>query len=97
LRCGVNRRTFLQFCSSLMVAAPFGLPITDKKTPEEVAHGLGKAIRPPVKRRVAQEQPNFWWTSPYGTSRSDKISDGFFSETRGQCWTESRGQCRSET
>ena len=35
-------------CSSLMVAAPFGLPITDKKTPEEVADGLGKAIRPPV-------------------------------------------------
>src|SRR5271157_3267241 len=48
LRCGVNRRKFLQFCSSLMVAAPFGLPITDKKTPEEVADGLGKAIRPPV-------------------------------------------------
>ena len=48
LRCGVSRRSFLQFCSSLMVAAPFGLPITDKKTPEEVAHGLGKVIRPPV-------------------------------------------------
>ena len=48
LRCGVNRRKFLQFCSTLMVAAPFGLPITDKKTPEEVAHTLGKAIRPPV-------------------------------------------------
>ena len=48
LRCGVSRRSFLQFCSSLMVAAPFGLPITDKKTPEEVAQSLGKAIRPPV-------------------------------------------------
>lgn len=48
MQCGVSRRSFLQFCSSLMVAAPFGLPITDKKTPEEVAHGLGKVIRPPV-------------------------------------------------
>jgi hydrogenase small subunit len=48
IRCGVNRRAFLQFCSSLMIAAPFGLPITDKRTPEEVAHGLGKVTRPPV-------------------------------------------------
>jgi len=48
LRCGVSRRAFLQFCSTLMVAAPFGLAITDKKTPEEVAAGLGKVIRPPV-------------------------------------------------
>ena len=48
MRCGVSRRAFLQFCSSLMIAAPFGLPITDKQTPEEVAHGLGKVIRPPV-------------------------------------------------
>ena len=48
MRCGVSRRSFLQFCSSLMVAAPFGLPITDKKTPEDVAQGLGKVIRPPV-------------------------------------------------
>jgi hydrogenase small subunit len=48
LRTGVNRRAFLQFCTSLMVAAPFGLPITDKQTPEEVASGLGKVIRPPV-------------------------------------------------
>ena len=47
LRCGVSRRSFLQFCSSLMVAAPFGLSITDKKTPEEVAQALGKH-RPPV-------------------------------------------------
>lgn len=48
IRCGVNRRAFLQFCSSLMIAAPFGLPITNKRTPEEVAHGLGKVTRPPV-------------------------------------------------
>jgi NiFe hydrogenase small subunit HydA len=31
-----------------MIAAPFGLAITDKKTPEEVAAGLGKVLRPPV-------------------------------------------------
>jgi hydrogenase small subunit len=31
-----------------MIAAPFGLTITDKKTPEDVAAGLGKVIRPPV-------------------------------------------------
>src|SRR5271157_856396 len=48
MRCGISRRTFLQFCSSLMIAAPFGLAITGKKTPEEVADGLGKVIRPPV-------------------------------------------------
>ena len=48
MRCGVSRRAFLQFCSTLMVAAPFGLAITDKKTPEEVAAGLGKVLRPPV-------------------------------------------------
>lgn len=48
VRCGVDRRAFLQFCSSLMIAAPFGLPITDKRTPEDVAQGLGKVIRPPV-------------------------------------------------
>src|SRR5271166_748967 len=42
MRCGVSRRAFLQFCSTLMVAAPFGLAITDKKTPEEVAPGPGR-------------------------------------------------------
>jgi len=48
MRCGISRRSFLQFCSSLMIAAPFGLGITDKKTPEEVAAALGKVVRPPV-------------------------------------------------
>ena len=48
LRCGISRRSFLLFCSSLMVAAPYGLAITDKKTPEEVAAGLGKVVRLPV-------------------------------------------------
>jgi len=32
MRCGISRRAFVQFCSSLMIAAPFGLAITDKKT-----------------------------------------------------------------
>ena len=31
-----------------MIAAPYGLAITDKKTPEESAGNLGKVIRPPV-------------------------------------------------
>src|ERR1039458_1190152 len=48
MRCGISRRAFLKFCSSLMIAAPFGLAITDMKTPEAVAQGLGKVIRPPV-------------------------------------------------
>jgi hydrogenase small subunit len=47
-QCGVSRRAFLQFCSSLMIAAPFGLAITDKKLPEDVAMGLGKVVRPAV-------------------------------------------------
>jgi len=46
--CGVSRRSFLQFCSSLMIAAPFGLAITDMLTPEAVAAGLQQVIRPPV-------------------------------------------------
>ena len=29
IQCGVSRRAFLKFCSALMVAAPFGLQITD--------------------------------------------------------------------
>jgi len=47
-QCGVSRRAFLKFCSSLMIAAPFGLALTDKLTPEAVAENLGKVIRPPV-------------------------------------------------
>jgi len=45
-RVGVSRRAFLQFCSSLMIAAPFGLAITDKKTPEDVARDW-KSDSPP--------------------------------------------------
>lgn len=48
LQCGVSRRAFLQFCATLMIAAPYGLAITGKKTPEDVAAGLGKVIRPPI-------------------------------------------------
>jgi hydrogenase small subunit len=48
LLCGVSRRAFLQFCTSLMIAAPYGLAITDKKAPEDVATALGKVTRPPI-------------------------------------------------
>ena len=48
LRCGISRRSFLVFCSTLMIAAPYGLAITDKRTPEDVAAGLGKVTRPPI-------------------------------------------------
>jgi len=47
-QCGVSRRAFIKFCSSLMVAAPFALAITDKLTPEAVASALGTVIRPPI-------------------------------------------------
>lgn len=47
-RCGVSRRDFLGFCSRLMVAAPFGLAITNKMTPEAVAAEVGRARRPSV-------------------------------------------------
>ena len=46
--CGISRRSFLVFCSTLMIAAPYGLAITDKMTPEEVAAGLGKVARPSI-------------------------------------------------
>jgi hydrogenase small subunit len=48
LRCGLSRRSFLVLCSSLMIAAPYGLAITNKLTPEGVAEGLGKVIRPSI-------------------------------------------------
>jgi hydrogenase small subunit len=46
--CGISRRAFLVFCTSLMVAAPYGLAITDKHSPEEVAAGLDHVQRPAV-------------------------------------------------
>ncbi|SNS71261.1 hydrogenase small subunit [Granulicella rosea] len=45
---GISRRSFLVFCTSLMVAAPFGLALTDKASPEAVAAVLGKVVRPPI-------------------------------------------------
>ncbi len=44
----VSRRKFLQFCSALMVAAPFGLPLTDKVHAEEVAKEIKRSRRPSV-------------------------------------------------
>ena len=45
---GVSRRDFVVFCGKLMVAAPFGLAITDFLTPEAVAQAVGAARRPSV-------------------------------------------------
>lgn len=45
---GVNRRDFITFCGKLMVAAPFGLAITEFLTPEAVAQAVGAARRPSV-------------------------------------------------
>ncbi|MFI5398546.1 MAG: hydrogenase small subunit [Candidatus Binatia bacterium] len=47
-RCGVSRRDFLAFCAKLMVAAPFGLALTDKARASEVAREVAQAQRPSV-------------------------------------------------
>lgn len=47
-RCGVSRRDFIGFCSKLMVAAPFGLAITNFLDVEAVAAEVGSAKRPSV-------------------------------------------------
>ena len=47
-RSGVDRRDFLSFCGKLMVAAPFGLGITNSLSMEAVADEIGKARRPSV-------------------------------------------------
>jgi hydrogenase small subunit len=47
-RAGVSRRHFITFCGKLMVAAPVGLAITSKLSPELVAAEVGKAKRPSV-------------------------------------------------
>lgn len=47
-RCGVQRRDFLKFCTHLMVAAPYGLGLTDKATAQEVAKNVAAARRPSV-------------------------------------------------
>lgn len=48
VRCGVSRRAFLEFCASLMVAAPFGLSLTNKARAAEVARAVARARRPSV-------------------------------------------------
>jgi hydrogenase small subunit len=47
-RAGSSRRHFITFCGKLMVAAPFGLAITNFVSPEAVAGVIGKARRPSV-------------------------------------------------
>ena len=45
---GTSRREFVLFCSKLMVAAPFGLAITNFMSPEAVASEIGRSRRPSV-------------------------------------------------
>jgi hydrogenase small subunit len=45
---GSSRRDFITFCGKLMVAAPFGLAITDFLSPDLVAQAVGAARRPSV-------------------------------------------------
>jgi hydrogenase small subunit len=47
-RAGVSRRDFMGFCGKLMVAAPFGLAITNHLSPAAVAAEIGSAKRPSV-------------------------------------------------
>ena len=47
-KSGVSRRSFLQLCSTLIVAAPVGLSLTSKASAAQVARIVGKARRPSV-------------------------------------------------
>ena len=47
-RSGVSRRSFLQLCSKVMVAAPVGLALTRKRSLAQVAQLVGKSRRPSV-------------------------------------------------
>lgn len=47
-RSGVNRRDFMTFCGKLMVAAPFGLGITNFLSVDAVAAEVASARRPSV-------------------------------------------------
>ena len=47
-KSGVSRRSFLQLCSKLMVAAPIGLALTSKRTAAQVAQLVGQSRRPSV-------------------------------------------------
>jgi hydrogenase small subunit len=46
--CGVSRRNFLQLCTALMVTAPVGMALTEKKNVLQIAEAIGKAKRPSV-------------------------------------------------
>ena len=41
--CGVSRRGFLQLCTALMVTAPVGMALTEKRSLLQVAAAVGKA------------------------------------------------------
>lgn len=45
---GVSRRNFIQLCTTLMIAAPVHLSLTQKASAWEVAKAVGKAKRPSV-------------------------------------------------
>ena len=47
-KSGVSRRSFLQLCSTLIVAAPVRLSLTSKATAAQVARIVGKSRRPSV-------------------------------------------------
>jgi hydrogenase small subunit len=47
-KSGVSRRSFLQLCSKVMVAAPVGLALTSKRSLAQVAQIVAKARRPSV-------------------------------------------------
>ncbi len=47
-RSGVSRRDFMGFCGKLMVAAPFGLAITNHLSVDAVAQEIGAIKRPSV-------------------------------------------------
>jgi hydrogenase small subunit len=47
-RSGVSRRSFLQLCSKVMVAAPMGLALTSKRSVAQVAQLVSKSRRPSV-------------------------------------------------
>jgi len=47
-KCGVSRRSFLQLCSKIMIAAPVGLSLTSGRTAAQIAKMVGKARRPSV-------------------------------------------------
>jgi hydrogenase small subunit len=47
-KAGVSRRAFLEFCTELMVAAPFGLALTEGMTAQLVAQEVKRARRPSV-------------------------------------------------